>query len=41
MAKHKYDYTYYKKNREETGFAFVTSYILFDEYPWLVYLFFE
>jgi hypothetical protein len=32
MAKHKYDYTYYKKNREETGFAFVTSYLMFDEY---------
>ena len=32
MAKHKYDYTYYKKNREETGFAFVTSYLIFDEY---------
>ncbi len=32
MAKHKYDYTYYKKKREESGFAFVTSYIIFDEY---------
>ena len=32
MAKHKYDYTYYKKKREETGFAFVYSYSLFDEY---------
>ncbi len=32
MAKHKYDYTYYKKKREDTGFAFVYSYLLFDEY---------
>jgi len=32
MAKHKYDYTYYKKKREQSGFAFVTSYLLFDEY---------
>ena len=32
MAKHKYDYTYYKKKREDSGFAFVTSYLLFDEY---------
>jgi hypothetical protein len=32
MARHKYDYTYFKKKREETGFAFVTSYLLFDEY---------
>ena len=32
MAKHKYDYTYYKKKREDTGYAFVYSYLLFDEY---------
>jgi hypothetical protein len=32
MAKHKYDYTYYKKKREDKGFAFVYSYLLFDEY---------
>ena len=32
MAKHKYDYTYYKKKREDTGFAFVYSYLLFDDY---------
>ena len=32
MAKHKYDYTYYKKKREDTGFAFVYSYLMFDEY---------
>ena len=32
LAKHKYDYTYYKKKREDTGFAFVYSYLLFDEY---------
>ncbi len=32
MAKHKYDYTYSKKKREDTGFAFVYSYLLFDEY---------
>jgi hypothetical protein len=32
MAKHKYDFTYYKKKREDTGFAFVYSYLLFDEY---------
>ena len=32
MAKHKYDYAYYKKKREDTGFAFVYSYLLFDEY---------
>jgi hypothetical protein len=32
MAKHKYDYTYYKKKREGSGFAFVTSYLIFDEY---------
>ncbi len=32
MARHKYDYTYYKKKREDTGFAFVYSYLLFDEY---------
>jgi hypothetical protein len=32
MAKHKHDYTYFKKWRADTGFAFVTSYLLFDEY---------
>ncbi len=32
MARHKYDYTYFKKKREDSGFAFVTSYLLFDEY---------
>ena len=32
MAKHKYDYTYFKKKREDSGFAFVYSYLLFDEY---------
>ena len=32
MARHRYDYTYFKKKREGSGFAFVTSYLLFDEY---------
>ena len=32
LAKHKYDYTYYKKKKKDTGFAFVYSYLLFDEY---------
>ena len=32
MARHKYDFRYYKKEREDIGFAFVCSYLLFDEY---------
>ena len=31
MARHKYDYAYFKKCRKD-NFAFVTSYLLFDEY---------
>ena len=32
LAKHKYDYAYYKKKREESGYAFVSSCLIFDEY---------
>ena len=31
MARHKYDYAYFKKCRKD-NFAFVTSYLVFDAY---------